>query len=88
MQDGSVLQSSSKRPELDAAAASLQGALQALQSSLPELGAPATMTIDAEDGSLHMAQSGDALLIVSTGADANLGAVRLAMREALGEVRR
>jgi predicted regulator of Ras-like GTPase activity (Roadblock/LC7/MglB family) len=81
--DGTVLASSNTRPELDAAAVSLRGALQALQAALPALAQPVTVTMDAEDGTVHMAQTDDAVLIVSAGAEANLGAVRLAMREAL-----
>jgi predicted regulator of Ras-like GTPase activity (Roadblock/LC7/MglB family) len=88
MLDGSVVASSSKRPELDAAAVSLHSALQALQVALPALAAPLTVTLDAEEGTVHMAQSDDAVLIASTGADANLGAVRLAIREALASSRR
>lgn len=81
--DGTVISSSNRRPELDAAAVSLHGALQALQAALPSLAWPVTVTMDAEEGTVHMAQADDAVLIVSTGTDANLGAVRLAMREAL-----
>src|SRR5690348_9224195 len=86
--DGSVVVSSSKRPELDAAAVSLHVALQALQVALPVLAAPVTLTLDAEEGTVHMAQTDDAVLIASTGADANLGALRLAIREALASSRR
>ena len=82
-QDGSVLESSASRPELNAAASSLQAALKSLQAHLPSLGPAATVTIDGEQGTLHVAQAADAILVVATGAEANIGAVRLEMREAL-----
>jgi len=81
--DGTVLESSSKRPELDAAAVSLRDALEALRASLPSLGDAATLTVDAEEGTLHLAQAPDCVLVVSTSTEANLGAVRLEMREAM-----
>jgi predicted regulator of Ras-like GTPase activity (Roadblock/LC7/MglB family) len=84
--DGTVIESSSSRPELTAAAVSLQAALSALQASLPGLASPVTVTIDAEQGSLHMTQTPKSILVVSTGNDANLGAVRLEMRDALRAV--
>lgn len=83
--DGTVLTSSNKRPELDAAAVSLYGSAQALQAVLPALGSPLTLTMDAEDGTVHLARVDDALLIVGAGADANLGAIRLGIRSALAE---
>jgi predicted regulator of Ras-like GTPase activity (Roadblock/LC7/MglB family) len=81
--DGTVLESSSSRPELAAAALSLQAALASLQGRLQGFARPVTLTVDTEQGSLHLAQSGDAVLVVTTGTEANLGAVRLEMREAL-----
>jgi predicted regulator of Ras-like GTPase activity (Roadblock/LC7/MglB family) len=81
--EGTVLESSSNRPELNAAAVSLQGVLAALSGSLHGLTSPVTLTVDTDQGSLHLAQAADAILVVSTGTEANLGAVRLEMREAL-----
>ena len=81
--DGTVLESSSSRPELTAAAVSLQAALTSLQGRLHGFAPPVTLTLDTEQGSLHLSQSGDSILVVSTGTEANLGAIRLEMREAL-----
>jgi predicted regulator of Ras-like GTPase activity (Roadblock/LC7/MglB family) len=81
--DGTVIESSSNRPELNAAATSLVSAMQALETSLHVIGSPVTLTVDAEHGSLHLAQGRQAVLVVTTGTEANLGAVRLEMREAL-----
>jgi predicted regulator of Ras-like GTPase activity (Roadblock/LC7/MglB family) len=39
--------------------------------------------VEGEGGALHMAQTNDSILILSTTNDANLGAVKLEMREAL-----
>ena len=83
MLDGSVIESSSNRPELNAAAASLHAAIRGLQAHLPALGPLATVTVDGEQGSLHLAQTPDAVLVVTTGTEANIGAVRLEMREAI-----
>jgi predicted regulator of Ras-like GTPase activity (Roadblock/LC7/MglB family) len=78
-----VIESSSSQPELNAAATSLQGVLRALSASLHSLTPPVTLTVDTEQGSLHLAQTEDTILVVATGTEANLGAVRLEMREAL-----
>lgn len=81
--DGTVIESSSGRPELEAAGLSVHGALNALQASLPSLQGALTVAIDAEQGTVHFGQDGDGMLVVSTTNDANIGAVRLEMREAL-----
>ncbi len=81
--DGVVLESSSNQPELDAAAASLGKALDGLQASLPEFGAPLGITVDTEQGSLLATRFGRSTLVVATGADANLGAIRLEIRHTL-----
>lgn len=81
--EGMVLESSSSQPELNAAATSLQGVLRSLSASLHGLTPPVTLTVDTDQGSLHLAQTEDAILVVATGTEANLGAVRLEMREAL-----
>lgn len=82
-QEGMVLESSSSRPELNAAAMSLHAALRILQGSLQGFASPVTLTVDTDEGSLHMTESGNTILVVATGTEANLGAVRLEMREAL-----
>jgi predicted regulator of Ras-like GTPase activity (Roadblock/LC7/MglB family) len=85
--DGSVIVSSVDAPSLSRAASSLGSALQALQRALPDLGAPMNLTLESENGALHVAQAGDALIMLTTTREANLGAVRLELREAADELR-
>ncbi|HEY8283889.1 MAG TPA: hypothetical protein VIJ28_05845 [Chloroflexota bacterium] len=80
---GELLESSSQRPELGAAAAGLGRALRDLQSSLPIFNDPVSLTIEGEGGALHVTQLPDAMLIVSTEPDTNLGVLRLEIRQAL-----
>jgi predicted regulator of Ras-like GTPase activity (Roadblock/LC7/MglB family) len=58
-------------------------AVRNLQAKLPELGSPVDLSIDGESGALHLAQSEDSILVVSTLPDAHHGVVRLEMRNAL-----
>ena len=85
--DGTVIESSVDVPSLSDAAMSLGSALDALQRALPDLGAPVHLTLESENGSLHVAQAGDALIMLTTSRGANLGAVRLELRAAAEELR-
>lgn len=82
---GTVVESSSRTPELGPAAARLQQALQEMQQAMPQLGSPLVISIDAARGSLHLAVSGNGQLAVMTDETANLGEVRTEMRQALGQ---
>jgi len=84
--DGVVLESSSAHPELDAAAVSLQSALSAMQGSVSGYTTPVTLTAETEEGALHLTLTKKSLLVVTTGSDANIGSVRLEMRDALKAV--
>jgi predicted regulator of Ras-like GTPase activity (Roadblock/LC7/MglB family) len=84
--DGDVLESSADAATLADAAPRLGQALQALQMALPGLGAPMSLTLEAENGALHVAQAGESLLLLTTTREANLGAVRLELREAVQEL--
>ena len=85
-QDGSVIESSVDAPTLSSAASSLGSALRVLQRALPDLGAPVHLTLESENGALHVAQAGDSLIMLTTTRDANLGAVRLELRAAAEEL--
>ncbi|HVC80687.1 MAG TPA: hypothetical protein VNL35_09350 [Chloroflexota bacterium] len=80
---GELLESSSRQPVLGASAAGLGRALRDLQSSLPIFNDPVTITIEGEQGALHVAQLPDAMLLVSTEPDTNLGVLRLEIRQTL-----
>jgi len=80
---GELLESSSAHPELGPTAASLGQALRDLQASLPMLNDPVSITIEGKQGALHVTQLPDAMLIVSTEPDTNLGVLRLEIRQAL-----
>ncbi len=86
-QDGTVIESSVDAPSLSNAASSLGSALRVLQRALPDLGAPMHLTLESENGALHVAQAGDALIMLTTSPQANLGAVRLELRAAAEELR-
>src|SRR5664280_2771520 len=53
--DGNVLESSADAATLADAAPRLGQALRALQMALPGLGAPMSLTLEAENGALHVA---------------------------------
>lgn len=81
--NGAVLASSSAYPELGPAALRLNQALLGTQATMAALGAPASITIEGEQGALYLVQLPDALLIVSSAPDTNLGVLRLEIRQAL-----
>jgi predicted regulator of Ras-like GTPase activity (Roadblock/LC7/MglB family) len=81
--DGTFVSSSASQPRLGIVASDLRLAVQAIQGAMPDLGAPMTLTVEGENGALHMAQTPASILILSTTNDANLGAVKMEMREAL-----
>jgi predicted regulator of Ras-like GTPase activity (Roadblock/LC7/MglB family) len=84
--DGTFVGSSVSTPTLTEAAATLVAAVRNLQTTLPELGSPIDLSIEGESGALHLAQSDDSILVVSTLPDAHQGVVRLEMRNALEEI--
>jgi predicted regulator of Ras-like GTPase activity (Roadblock/LC7/MglB family) len=84
--DGSVVESSADSPALPSAAVRLGSALSALKSAIPDLGEPVSLTIEGERGALHLSRVGESLLVLSTTPDANLGAVRLELREAVRDL--
>ena len=82
-----MIESSVDAPTLSSAVPSLDSALRVLQHALPGLGAPMHLTLESENGALHAAQAGDALIMLTTSRDANLGTVRLELRAAVDELR-
>lgn len=83
---GQVVESSSKQPELGAAVERLRRVLQEMHQAMPQFGAPLFVTVDAARGSLHLAMSDEAQLVVMTDETANVGEVRSEMREVLGQL--
>ncbi len=81
--DGVVLASSSAAPELGPTAARITKALHGMQGSMATLGSPMSITIEGEQGALHLTQLADATLIVASGPDTNLGVLRLEIRQVL-----
>jgi predicted regulator of Ras-like GTPase activity (Roadblock/LC7/MglB family) len=81
--DGPVLASSEAGTGLSSTALSLRTALDALQSTLPALQYPISLSIETASGTLYFSETAEAMIAVTTTAEANVGEVRLEIREAL-----
>jgi predicted regulator of Ras-like GTPase activity (Roadblock/LC7/MglB family) len=81
--DGRVIASSVAGAGLSSTALSLGTALDALQTTLPALQYPISLSIETGSGTLYFSQTAEAMIAVTTTAEANAGEVRLEIREAL-----
>lgn len=81
--DGSVLAGSEGGESLNSTATSLRTALDALQTTLAGLRYPMTLSVDTASGSLYFSQTAQSMIVVTTTSEANVGEVRLEIREAL-----
>jgi predicted regulator of Ras-like GTPase activity (Roadblock/LC7/MglB family) len=53
---------------------------------MPDLGAPVSLTLEGENGALHLLRMHDKVIALTTTRDANIGAVRLEMRDAINDI--
>jgi predicted regulator of Ras-like GTPase activity (Roadblock/LC7/MglB family) len=83
--DGEFVSSSATQPRLGIVAGELRQVMLGIQGVIPDLRAPLNVTVEGDHGALHLAATPRSILILSTTNDANLGAVRMEMREALSE---
>jgi len=83
---GSTAVSSGDSPTLGDVAAGVTALLNQLQGVLPDLGDPLTVTLEGDHGALMLSKVGGKVLVLTTAPDANLGAVRLEMRDVLQDM--
>jgi predicted regulator of Ras-like GTPase activity (Roadblock/LC7/MglB family) len=81
--EGAVLSSSDGGARLGATATSLSTALDALQTTLAGLQYPISLSVDTANGSLYFSQTSQLMVVVTTTSEANVGEVRMEIREAL-----
>ncbi len=81
--DGTVLGSSDGGERLSSTATSLRTALDALQTTVAGLQFPISLSVDTANGSLYFSQTAQSMIVVTTTPEANVGEVRLEIREAL-----